>query len=42
MIVYTVTSLFLRGAGSVQALAGTMSVSEEMEEETRGIQEIER
>ncbi|MDH3667913.1 MAG: TRAP transporter small permease [Paracoccaceae bacterium] len=42
MIVYTVTSLFVRGSASVQALAGTMSVSEEMEEETRGIQEIDR
>lgn len=42
MIVYTVTAFLLRGSGSVQALAGTMSVVEEMEEETRGIQEIDR
>lgn len=41
-IVYAVASLVMRGAGSVQSLAGTMSVSEEMEEETRGVQEIGR
>lgn len=42
MIVYTITAFFKQGAGAVQAVAGTMSVSEEVEEETRGVQEMGR
>lgn len=42
MIVYTILSLFVGGPAAVQALAGTMSVQEEMDEETRGIQELDR
>lgn len=42
LIVHTITAFLVEGAGAVQRLAGTMSVEEEMEEETRGITEIER
>lgn len=42
LIVYTVLSLIVGGPGAVQKLAGTMSVQEEMEEETKGIKELER
>lgn len=40
LIVYTVLSLILRGPAAVQQLAGTMSVQEEVAEETRGIREL--
>lgn len=42
LIVYTVLSFIVEGPRAVQKLAGTMSVQEEMAEETRGIQEIGR
>ena len=42
LTVYTILSFFISGPAAVQALAGTMSVQEEMVEETRGIQELER
>jgi TRAP-type C4-dicarboxylate transport system permease small subunit len=40
LIVYTILAFILEGAGAVQRLAGTMSVQEEMAEETKGIQEM--
>ena len=42
MIVYTILSFVVSGPGAVQKLAGTMSVQEEVEEETQGIKEMER
>ena len=42
LIVYTILSLAVSGPGAVQKLAGTMSVQEEVEEETQGIKEMER
>ena len=41
MIVYTILSLFLKGPGAVQVLAGTMSVQEEVDAGTQGIKEME-
>lgn len=41
MIVQTVLAFVLEGPGAVQRLAGTMSVQEEMAEETRGIRELD-
>ncbi len=40
LILYTIISLFVEGPASVQALAGTRSVQEEIAEETHGIKEI--
>ena len=42
MIVHTILSLLVSGPGAVQKLAGTMSIQEEVEEETQGIKELER
>lgn len=42
MIVYTTLALFVQGPGAVQKLAGTMSVQEEIESETRGVHEMEK
>jgi len=38
LIIYTVLSLMIEGPGTVQKLAGTRSVQEEMTDETKGIQ----
>lgn len=40
--IHAIASFATHGPGRVQRLAGAMSVSEEMEEETKGIQEIGR
>lgn len=40
LIVYTVTSFIVEGAESVQKLAGTRSVQEEVQDETHGIKEL--
>ena len=42
LIVYTVLSFIVEGPGAVQKLAGTMSVQDEVAEETRGIQEMDQ
>ena len=42
LIVYTVLSFVVAGPGSVQRLAGTRSVQEEVVDETKGVQEVER
>ncbi len=40
LIVYTVLSFVVKGPAAVQKLAGTRSIREEMEDETKGIQEL--
>ncbi|MGI9489120.1 MAG: TRAP transporter small permease subunit [Geminicoccaceae bacterium] len=40
LIVYTVLSFFIGGAATVQKLAGTRSVQEEVVDETKGIREV--
>jgi len=40
LIVYCTVSLFATGSAAVQKLAGTMSVQEEVAEETRGIADV--
>lgn len=42
LIIHCAVSWALAGAGAVQALAGTMSVQEEVADSTRGILELER
>lgn len=42
LLLYTILALIVTGPPGVQALAGTMSVAEEVDEETRGILEIDR
>ena len=42
LILYTSITLFKGQVGQVQRLAGTMSVQEEMEEETRGVKELDK
>ncbi len=42
VLLYATVCLFSGRIGQVQALAGTMSVAEEVDEETRGVQEMKR
>ncbi|MEM1300511.1 MAG: TRAP transporter small permease [Pseudomonadota bacterium] len=42
LFIYTLVCLIRGNTAKVQALAGTMSVAEEVEEETRGMKEIDR
>lgn len=42
LLAYVILSLFVGGPAAVQALAGTMSVQDEIEESTHGIAEIGR
>lgn len=42
VIIHAIAAFVVSGSGRVQQLAGAMSISEEMDEETKGIQEIGR
>jgi len=42
LFAYTLTALFVGDQGTVQRIAGAMSVEEEIEEETHGISELQR
>ena len=42
LFIYTLLCLFTGRTAQVQKLAGTMSVDEEVQEETRGVKEIDK